>query len=72
MSLNFMAAVSICSDFGAPQNKVSHLGMGCVNFFFVVAIHLWTGSGCLPELRHFSQGVGFPEEVHYVWAVFYQ
>ena len=23
-SLNFMAAVTICSDFGAPQNKVSH------------------------------------------------
>ena len=22
--LNFMAAVTICSDFGAPQNKVSH------------------------------------------------
>ena len=21
---NFMAAVTICSDFGAPQNKVSH------------------------------------------------
>ena len=23
-SFNFMAAVTICSDFGAPQNKVSH------------------------------------------------
>ena len=23
-SLNFMAAVNICSDFGAPQNKISH------------------------------------------------
>ena len=22
--LNFMAAVTICSDFGAPQNKVYH------------------------------------------------
>ena len=22
--LNFMAAITICSDFGAPQNKVSH------------------------------------------------
>ena len=22
--LNFMTAVTICSDFGAPQNKVSH------------------------------------------------
>ena len=24
MSFNFMAAVTICSDFGAPQNKVRH------------------------------------------------
>ena len=24
VSFNFMAAVTICSDFGAPQNKVSH------------------------------------------------
>ena len=24
MSFNFMAAVTICSDFGAPQNKVCH------------------------------------------------
>ena len=24
MSFNFMAAVSICSDFGAPKDKVSH------------------------------------------------
>ena len=24
MSFNFMTAVTICSDFGAPQNKVSH------------------------------------------------
>ena len=24
MSFNFKAAVTICSDFGAPQNKVSH------------------------------------------------
>ena len=24
MSFNFMAAVTICSDFGVPQNKVSH------------------------------------------------
>ena len=23
-SLNFMAAITVCSDFGAPQNKVSH------------------------------------------------
>ena len=24
LSFNFMAAITICSDFGAPQNKVSH------------------------------------------------
>ena len=24
MSFNFMAAITICSDFGAPKNKVSH------------------------------------------------
>ena len=24
MSFNFMAAITICSDFGAPQNKVCH------------------------------------------------
>ena len=28
-SFTFMAAVTICSDFGAPQNKVSH----CFHFF---------------------------------------
>ena len=29
VSFNFMAAVTICNDFGAPQNKVSH----CVHCF---------------------------------------
>ena len=29
VSFNFMAAVTICSDFGAPQNKVSH----CFHYF---------------------------------------
>ena len=24
VSFNFMAAITICSDFGAPKNKVSH------------------------------------------------
>ena len=28
-SLNFMAAVTVCSDFGAQENKVSH----CFHFF---------------------------------------
>ena len=28
MSFNFMAAITICSDFGTPQNKVSH-GFHC-------------------------------------------
>ena len=26
-SFNFMAAVTICSDFGAPQNKVCHVSI---------------------------------------------
>ena len=26
MSFNFMATVTICSDFGAPKNKFSHNG----------------------------------------------
>ena len=32
-SLNFMAAVTICSDLGAPQNKVCHccLTVGLIN-----------------------------------------
>ncbi|CAI9167990.1 unnamed protein product [Rangifer tarandus platyrhynchus] len=29
LTFNFMAAVTICSDFGAPQNKVCH----CFHFF---------------------------------------
>ena len=29
MSFNFLAAVTICSDLGAPQNKVSH----CFHYF---------------------------------------
>ena len=37
-SFNFMAAVTICSDFGAPQNKVSH----CFPIYL-----LWSdGTGC--------------------------
>ena len=31
MSFNFKAAVTICSDFGAPQNKVSH----CFHCFLI-------------------------------------
>ena len=27
--LNFMAAITICSDFGAPQNKLSHCFLIC-------------------------------------------
>ena len=48
-SLNFMAAITIYSDFGAPQNKVSHCfhclpiylprsdGTGCHDFSFLNA-----------------------------------
>ena len=47
ISFNFMAAVTICSDFGAPQNKISHCfhcfpiyllwsdGMRCYNLSFL-------------------------------------
>ena len=52
MSFNFMAAVTICSDFGAQENKVSHCfhcfpiymsgsgGTGChdLSFFNVMRI----------------------------------
>ena len=31
VSFNFMAAVTICSDFGAQENKVSH----CIHFFLI-------------------------------------
>ena len=31
VSFNFMAAVTICSDFGAPQNKVCH----CLHCFSI-------------------------------------
>ena len=41
VSFNFMTAVTICSDFGAPQNKVSH-------YFHCFPIYLpWSnGTGC--------------------------
>ena len=32
-SINLMAAVTICSDFGAPKNKVSHC-FHCVSIYF--------------------------------------
>ena len=35
-SFNFMAAVTICSDFGAQENKVSH----CFNCFFIYYLPL--------------------------------
>ena len=34
MSFNFMAAVTICSDFGAQENKIPH----CV-YFFPIYLH---------------------------------
>ena len=40
--LNFMAAITICSDSGAPQNKVCHC-FHCLPFYLP-----WTdGTGCL-------------------------
>ena len=36
-SFNFMAAVTICSDFGAPKHKVSH----CFHFPHLFVMKLW-------------------------------
>ena len=38
--LNFMSAVTICSDFIAPQNKVCH----CFHCFSIYAMMCWMGS----------------------------
>ena len=44
---------------------------GCVNFFCPAAIHSWTGSGCLPNPRHWDlnsgRGAGFPKVGNYVY-----
>ena len=40
-SFNFMAAVTICSDFGAPQNKISHCFL-----FFPIYLPWSNGAGC--------------------------
>ena len=40
-SFNFLAAVTICSDFGAPQNKVSHCFYG-----FPICSLRSNGTGC--------------------------
>ena len=46
--LNFMAAVTICSDFGAPQNKVWHY-FHCFPIYFP-----WSdGTRCPPDDLHF-------------------
>ena len=48
-------------------------GRKCVNFFFLIAVHSWTRSGCLPKQRHFGlifrQKGGFPMADHYVQTV---
>ena len=41
-SFNFMAAVTICSDFGDPQNKVCH----CFRCFPTTCLPLRDGTGC--------------------------
>ena len=41
MSFNFMAAVTICSDFGAQDNKVCH----CFHCF-PIYLPLSNGTGC--------------------------
>ena len=45
MSFNFMAAVTICSDFGASKNKVSHCIPISQNFPQVIVIHTVKGFG---------------------------
>ena len=52
MSFNFMAAVTICSDFGASQNKVCHFIFGnkMGNLFplfpHLFAMKWWDWTGC--------------------------
>ena len=46
MSFNFMAAVTICSDFGAPQNKICY----CFQEVTVLELH-----SILPKLLTLSQ-----------------
>ena len=41
VSFNFMAAITICSDFGAPKNKVSH----CFHCF-PIYLSCSNGTGC--------------------------
>ena len=36
-SFNFMAAVTVCSDFGAQENKICH----CFHFFCMFAMKWW-------------------------------
>ena len=61
---NFMAAVTICSDFGAPKNKVCHCfhcfpiylpwsdGTGCHEFSF---LNVEFEDNCFTLLCHFHQ-----------------
>ena len=44
--LNFMAAITICSDFGAPKNKVWHC-FHCLLEFAQVHVH-WVGNAIQP------------------------
>ena len=62
-SFNFMAAVTICSDFGAPQNKISHCfhcfpiylpssdGTGCHDLFIIGDWNEKVGSQELPGVQ---------------------
>ena len=44
--LNFMAIVTICSDFGAPQNKVSHC-FYCFPIVIFMGLNIWCLIECL-------------------------
>ena len=52
MSFNFMAAVTICSDFGAPQNKVSH----CFPIYLPCSLGI---SNFLEEISRLSHSIIF-------------
>ena len=57
MSFNFMAAVTICSDFGAPQNKVSHC-------FYCFPIYLPSSDGTRWRRQWHPTPVLLPRKSH--------
>ena len=71
-SFNFMAAITICNDSGAPQNKVWHC-FHCFPIYFPWSVQLfatlWTGAFQAPLSTGFSReeywsGLPFPSPIH--------